>query len=72
MDNCPCRGCEFRSSRCHAECPEYASWSALRSVVRERDHNIKRGEGEYLDHVRKVSHAIKVRNKGGRKLNGWK
>ena len=72
MDNCPCIDCESRSARCHAECPDYAAWSAVKNAVRERDHKIKRCEGEYVDHVQKVVHAIKVRNKGGRKLNGWK
>ena len=69
---CPCKGCDNRSARCHAECLDYAVWSDERSEEREKDHKRRNAEGEYLDHVHKVAYSIKVRKKGGRKLNGWR
>lgn len=54
-NNAPCYECEQRHPRCHAECPAYAAYAAVREEIREArikripvgcftDESIKRAE----------------------------
>lgn len=60
----PCKDCPRRSAACHADCADYAAWSALHQAAKAKDRQKQEAEEFTIDI------CIKVRERKRRRIKG--
>lgn len=71
MNECPCKDCTRRSSRCHGKCEEYAEWK-LETERQNREQRPPQTKGFWDWKAARLTESIKQRNRNrvGRRGGG--
>lgn len=58
-----CKGCEKRTMRCHAECPEYKSECAENRERLRTQNRQKQAEWDMFEHIQRVRDRAEKRKR---------